>query len=62
MSRSVTRSDAIACSTEGPLPDKWTDDVTFTVEDDSLRKKVIKCGVGHIWETLETKNLTVTKN
>ena len=38
------------------------DDVTFTVEDDSLRNKVIKCGVGHIWGTLETKNVTVTKN
>jgi hypothetical protein len=38
------------------------DDVTFTVEDASLRNKVIKCGVGHIWGTLETKKLTVIKN
>ena len=37
------------------------DDVTFTVEDDSLRKKVIKCGVGHIWGTLETKSVIITK-
>lgn len=38
------------------------DDVTFTVEDDSLRNKVIKCGVSHIWGTLETKNVMVIKN
>ena len=38
------------------------DDVTFTVKDDSLRNRVIKCGVGHIWGTLETKNVTVIKN
>ena len=38
------------------------DDVTFTVEDDSLRNKVMKCGVGHIWGTLETKNVTVIRN
>lgn len=38
------------------------DDVTLTVKDDSLRNKVIKCGVGHIWGTLETKILKVIKN
>ena len=38
------------------------DDVTFTVKDDSLRNKVIKCGVGHIWGTLETKNVTIIKD
>jgi hypothetical protein len=38
------------------------DDVTFTAEDDSLRNKVIKCGVGHIWGTLEMKNVTVIKD
>ncbi len=37
-------------------------DLTFTVKDDSLGNKVIKCGVGHIWGTLETKNVTVGKN
>ena len=38
------------------------DDVEFSVEDDRLRNKVIQCGVGHIWGTLETKDVTITKN
>lgn len=38
------------------------DDETFTVKDDGLRYKVIKCGVGHTWGTLETKNVTITRN
>ncbi len=38
------------------------DDKTFTIEDDRLRNEVIQCGVGHIWGTLETKGVTVTKN
>lgn len=38
------------------------DDRTFTIEDDRLRNQVIKCGIGHIWGTLETKDVTVTKN
>jgi len=37
-------------------------DETFTIEDDRLRNQVIKCGIGHIWGTLETKDVTVTKN
>ena len=38
------------------------DDQTYTVKDDRFRKEVIKCGVGHIWGTLETKNVVITKN
>ena len=38
------------------------DGKTFTIEDDRLRNKVMKCGVGHIWGSLETKDVTVTKN
>ncbi|MDB2318338.1 sulfatase-like hydrolase/transferase [bacterium] len=38
------------------------DDVEFSVEDDRLRNKVTQCGVGHIWGTLETKDVTITKN
>lgn len=38
------------------------DDKTFTVEDESLRDKVIKCGVRHKWGTLETKDVTIIKN
>ena len=38
------------------------DGKTFTIEDDRLRNQVIKCGIGHIWGTLETKDVTVTKN
>ena len=38
------------------------DDETFLVKDDRFRKEVIKCGVGHIWGSLETKNVIITKN
>ena len=38
------------------------DDETYLVKDDRFRKEVIKCGVGHIWGSLETKNVIVTKN
>ena len=38
------------------------DDKTFTVEDDSLRNQVVKSGIRHPWGTLETKDVTVTKN
>ena len=34
----------------------------FTIEDDRLRNQVIKCGIGHIWGTLETKDVTITKD
>ena len=37
------------------------DDKTYTVKNDSFRKDVLKCGVGHIWGTLETKNVSITK-
>ena len=38
------------------------DDETYLVKDDRFRKEVIKCGVGHIWGSLETKNVIITKN
>ena len=38
------------------------DEETYAVKDDRFRKEVIKCGVGHIWGTLETKNVIITKN
>ena len=38
------------------------DDQTYTVKNDRFRKEVIKCGVGHLWGTLETKNVVITKN
>lgn len=38
------------------------DDETYTVKDDRFRKEIMKCGVGHIWGTLETKNVVITKN
>ena len=38
------------------------DDETYLVKDDIFRKEVIKCGVGHIWGSLETKNVIITKN
>ena len=37
------------------------DDETYIVKDDRFRKEVIKCGVGHIWGSLETKNVIITK-
>jgi len=37
------------------------DDETYLVKDDRFRKEVIKCGVGHIWGSLETKNVIITK-
>ena len=38
------------------------DDETYIVKDDRFRKEIMKCGVGHIWGTLETKNVVITKN
>ena len=38
------------------------DDETYIVKDDRFRREVIKCGVGHIWGSLETKNVIITKN
>ena len=38
------------------------DDETYIVKDDRFRKEVMKCGVGHIWGTLETKNVIITKD
>ena len=37
------------------------DDETYTVKDERFRKEVMKCGVGHIWGTLETKNVSIDK-
>ena len=37
-------------------------DQTFSIEDERFRKKIARCGVGHIWGTLETKNVTIKKN
>ncbi len=37
------------------------DGETYTVRDDRFRKVVIKCGVGHIWGTLETKKVFINK-
>ena len=47
---------------DGDVATIRVDDEMYTVKDDSFRKKVIKCGVGHIWGTLETKNVIITKN
>ncbi len=47
---------------DGSVATIRVDDKTFKIEDDRLRNKVIQCGVGHIWGTLETKDVTVTKN
>jgi hypothetical protein len=38
------------------------DDQTFTIEDDRFRKKIVRCGVGHIWGTLETKDVAITNS
>ena len=38
------------------------DDRSFTVKDESLRNKVIKCGINHKWGTLETKDVIIVKN
>ena len=37
------------------------DDEIYTVKDDRFRKEVMKCGVGHIWGTLETKSVIIAK-
>ena len=49
-------------SFDGNVATIRVDDKTFTIEDDRLRNKVIQCGIGHIWGTLETKDVTFTKN
>ena len=38
------------------------DDETYTVKDDRFREEIMKCGIGHIWGILETKNVVITKN
>ncbi len=37
------------------------DKKTYTIRDDRFRKVVVKCGVGHIWGTLETKEVFINK-